>query len=325
MLDPLNRWQQYGEKPDFAGLATFLGLPYTEDPAALQGVDVAIIGAPSDDLVSDRPGARLGPRGVRNASCPAGPRIGSEIDATRVLRCVDFGDAAVVPGRPAASHAAIEALVAELARHGVLPLTVGGDHSITLPVITALAAKHGPVGVIHLDAHTDTGETVFGAVESHGTIFRQMVDQGTIDPARYWQIGLRGYWPGPEVFAWQRDRGIRWHSADDVAAAGMSAVLDEVLAGLGAGPVYLSVDIDVIEPGLIGSATGTPEAGGLSTREVLQAVARIGEATSLVGADVVEVAPRAIGTADAASLVADRILREILHGVAARRLGHAGA
>lgn len=320
MLDPLNRWQQYGEKPDFAALATFLGLPYTEDPEDLAGVDVAIVGAPSDDLVSDRPGARLGPRGVRNASCPAGPRIGSDFDATQVLRCVDFGDAAVVPGRPVESHAAIEALTAELARHGVLPLTVGGDHSVTLPVITALAAKHGPLGVVHLDAHSDTGQMVFGAVESHGTIFRQMVDQGSIDPTRYWQVGLRGYWPGPDVFAWQQDLGIRWHGADAVAEFGIDAVLDEVLGGLGDGPVYLSVDIDVIEPGLIGSATGTPEAGGLSTREVLRAAARVGEQADLVGADVVEVAPREIGTADAASLVADRILREILHGVAARRL-----
>jgi agmatinase len=221
------------------------------------------------------------------------------------------------------SRAAIRALVAEVVGRGVLPLTVGGDHSISLPVITALAERHGPVGVIHLDAHTDTGETVFGAVESHGTIFRQMVDAGTIDPRRYWQIGLRGYWPGPEVFAWQREQGIRWHTADDVAALGVSAVLDAALDGLGPGPVYLSVDIDVIEPGLIGSATGTPEAGGLSTREVLHAVARIGEQAQLGGADVVEVAPREIGTADAASLVADRILREILHGGAARRMAAA--
>lgn len=321
MLDPLDRWRAYGEKPDFAGLATFLGLPYTEDPAALAGVDVAILGAPTDDLVSDRSGARFGPRGVRTASCPPGPRIGSSVDATQVLRCVDFGDAPVTPARPEASHEAIRETVAAVCAAGALPMVVGGDHAISLPVVTALSqAAGGPVGVVHLDAHTDTGEQVFGAALSHGTIYRRLVENGAVDGARYHQIGLRGYWPGPAEFAWQASRGITHHTADDVAARGIGAVLDDVIGALaGDGPVHLSVDIDVIEPGLIGNGTGTPEPGGLSTREVLHAVARIAEAVDLVGFDLVEIAPRLIGTADTAALVGDRILREVLHGLAAGR------
>src|SRR3954467_7752657 len=136
-IDPLKRWHEHGEKPDYAGLLTFGGAPYTEDPAELAGVDVAVVGAPTDDLVSDRPGARLAPRAIRSASCPPGPHLEARIDAFAALRIVDFGDAPGIPADARTSHAAIEATVADVLAAGALPFTLGGDHSITEPCVRA--------------------------------------------------------------------------------------------------------------------------------------------------------------------------------------------
>src|SRR4051794_39693065 len=198
MIDPLERWREYGEKPDYAGLLTFSGMPYTQDPAELAGVDVAIVGAPTDDLVSDRPGTRFGPRAIRAASCPPGPHLEVGVDAMSALRVVDFGDAAVLPADAVRTHAAIEALVGAAVDAGALPVILGGDHSIAEPDMRAVARRRGPVGLIHFDTHTDTGAEVFGVELSHGSIMYRLVEQGHGHPSRYVQIGLRGYWPGGE-------------------------------------------------------------------------------------------------------------------------------
>src|SRR5215471_13983803 len=142
MIDPLARWG-LGDKPDYAGLLTFGGLPYTEDPAELSGVDVAIVGAPVDELVSDRPGARFGPRAIRAASCPPGPHLEAGVDAFAALRIVDFGDAPVIPADPVRSHAAIEETVGHVVAAGAIPVVIGGDHSIAVPDIRACAKAHG--------------------------------------------------------------------------------------------------------------------------------------------------------------------------------------
>jgi arginase family enzyme len=157
VIDPLERWRQYGEKPDYAGLLTYGGAPYTQDPAELAGFDVAIVGAPTDDLVSDRPGTRFAPRAIRAASCPPGPHLESKVDAFEELRIVDFGDAAVLPADAPRSHAAILELVGQVLDAGLLPIVLGGDHSIAEPDIQAVVARHGPVGLVHFDTHTDTG------------------------------------------------------------------------------------------------------------------------------------------------------------------------
>src|SRR3954470_6811964 len=240
MIDPMDRWRQYGEKPDYAGLLTFGGLPYTEDPAELEGMDVAIVGAPTDDLVSDRPGTRCAPRAMRSSSCPSCPHLEAGIDAFAELRMVDFGDAPVTPAS-GGSHAAIEATVAQVVAAGAVPVVLGGDHSIAEPDVRACAAVHGPVGLVHFDTHTDTGRTVFGAELSHGTPMYRLVEDGSIDAARYVQIGLRGYWPGEEELAWQRDRGITSLFMHDVRDRGIRAVVADALAVVGAGPVFLSV------------------------------------------------------------------------------------
>ncbi len=318
MIDPLDRWREHGEKPDFAGLLTFAGLPYTEDPAELEGVDAAIVGAPTDDLVSDRPGARFGPRAIRAAGCPPGPHLEAGVDAVEELRIVDYGDAPVLPADAAASHEAIERTVGEVIDAGATPIVLGGDHSIAEPDIRACAARHGPVGLVHFDTHTDTGSIVFGVEVSHGTPMRRLVEAGQVDPARYVQIGLRGYWPGEEEFSWQRDQGIESIFMHELREAGLEATIERAVESVGDGPVFLSVDIDVLDPAFA-PGTGTPEPGGMTTAELLRACRELAARLDLVGAELVEVIPTAVGSADVTALAADRIVREILTGIALRR------
>jgi agmatinase len=318
VIDPMNRWAQHGEKPDYAGLLTFGGAPFTEDPAELDGFDVAIVGAPMDELVSDRPGARLAPRAIRGASSPSGPHLEVKVDAFEALRVVDFGDAPVVPADPVRSHAAIEATVGQVLAAGCMPVVLGGDHSITEPVVRAVAAKHGPVGMIHFDTHTDTGELVFGAKLSHGTPMRHLVDDGHVVGSRYAQIGLRGYWPGVPEFTWQAEHGITSLFMHDVRDLGIREVVRQAVETLGAGPVYLTVDVDVLDPAFV-PGTGTPEPGGMSTGDLLLAVRTVALELDLVGVDVVEVIPTSVGTNDYSALVAERVIREALTGIALRR------
>ena len=315
MIDPLERWRQYGDKPDYAGLLTFGSLPYTQDPAELEGVDVAIVGAPTDDLVSDRPGTRFGPRAIRAASCPPGPHLEAKVDAMAELRIVDYGDAPVLPADGARTHEAIERTVGEVVAAGAIPIVLGGDHSIAEPDIRACAAGHGPLGLVHFDTHTDTGAEVFGVEVSHGTPMYRLVEQGHVDPKRYVQIGLRGYWPGPKEFAWQEARGITSFFMHDVRELGISAVVERALDVVGAGSAYVSVDVDVLDPAFA-PGTGTPEPGGMTSGDLLWACRTVAERVELVGAEVVEVIPTAPGSSDITALVADRIVRELLTGLA---------
>jgi agmatinase len=320
VIDPLERWRRYGEKPDFAGPLSYGGAPLTQDPSLLAGFDVAIVGAPMDDLVSDRPGARYGPRAIRAASCPPGPHLESGVDAFAELRVVDYGDAPVLPADAARSHAAIEATVGEVVAAGLLPIVLGGDHSIAEPDIRACAKPHGSVGLVHFDTHTDTGTQVFGVEVSHGTPMYRLVRDGIVDPKRYVQIGLRGYWPGEAEFAWQAERGITSFFMHDVRDLGIDAVVERALAVVAEGPTFLTVDVDVLDPAFA-PGTGTPEPGGMTTVELLRAVREVARRVDLVGADVVEVIPTGVGSADVTALVADRIVREMLNGIALRRRG----
>ena len=318
MIDPLERWRDLGDKPDYAGLLTFGSLPYTQDPAELPGLDAAIVGAPTDDLVSDRPGARFGPRAIRAASCPPGPHLEAGVDALRALKVVDFGDAPVVPADPARTRAAIEETVTQVVRAGAVPIVLGGDHSITEPNVGAVFAAHGPVGLVHFDTHTDTGAEVFGVEVSHGTPMYRLVEAGRVDPRRYVQIGLRGYWPGEPEFAWQAQRGITSFFMHDVREVGIRGVVERTIGRVGQGPVFLTVDVDVLDPAFA-PGTGTPEPGGMTSADLLWACRELGRALEVVGADVVEVIPTAVGSADTTALVAERIVREILTGIALRR------
>ena len=318
VIDPLERWREHGEKPDYAGLLTFAGAPYTEDPAELEGADVAIVGAPTDDLVSDRPGARFGPRGIRAASAPPGPHLEAKVDAFSELRVVDYGDAPVLPADARRTHEAIEATVGEVLDAGAVPVVLGGDHGIAEPDIRACAKRHGPVGLVHFDTHTDTGTQVFGVEVSHGTPMYRLVEAGHVDPQRYVQIGLRGYWPGEREFGWQAERGITSLFMHDVREVGIREVVGRALGVAGDGPVFLSVDIDVLDPAYA-PGTGTPEPGGMTTADLLWACREIGAGLRIVGAEVVEVIPTGVGSADVTALAAERVVREIVTGIALAR------
>jgi agmatinase len=318
VIDPLGRWSAWGEKPDYAGLLTFAGVPYTEDVGDLSEAAAVVVGAPFDDLTSDRPGTRNGPRAIRAAGSAPGHGVVHGVDALAALRVVDFGDAPVRPGDVEASHRAIRDTVALVLAAGAIPVVLGGDHSISEPTIQACVERHGIVGVVHFDTHTDTGTHVYGVSRSHGTMMRSLVESGAVDPLRYVQIGLRGYWPPPEDFAWQSERGITHFTTEDVVEHGIGAVVERAVAVVGGGPTYVTVDVDVLDPAYA-PGTGTPEPGGLTSRELLQACRRVAASVDVVGLDVVEVAPIWPGTLDTTALVADRAVRELLTGVALAR------
>jgi arginase family enzyme len=184
--------------------------------------------------------------------------------------------------------------------------------------VRACAAVHGPVGMVHFDTHTDTGSEVFGVERSHGTFIRRLIDGGQLDGARYAQIGLRGYWPGEAEFAWQAEHGITSLFMHDVRDLGIREVVRRAIEAVGPGPVYLTVDVDVLDPAFI-PGTGTPEPGGMTAGDLLLAVRTVAAEVELVGADVVEVIPATIGTSDSSALVADRVVRETLTGLALHR------
>jgi agmatinase len=231
----------------------------------------------------------------------------------------DFGDAPVVPADAARSHAAIQATVTQVLDAQAIPIVLGGDHSIAEPDIRACSLARGaPIGLVHFDTHTDTGTEVFGVDVSHGTPMYRLVEEGRVDPRRYVQIGLRGYWPGPAEFEWQAARGITSFFAHDVRELGIELVVERALEVIGDGPIFLSIDIDVLDPAFA-PGTGTPEPGGLTSAELLWAVRTVAERAEVVGADVVEVIPTAVGSADVTALVAERVVREVMTGIALRR------
>src|SRR5438874_363419 len=225
-------------EPAYAGINAFMKLPVVLDPGGLAGVDVAIVGAPIDDAVSYRPGARFAPRAIRGVdesggSPPSMPNMDLGVDPFAVLTVVDYGDAEVVPADKEASHGAIRTIVGEIVAAGVVPVILGGDHSIAHPDVGAVAdglGKGETLGLVHFDAHADNADTVAGVKLSHGTPLRRLVEDGSLRGENILQIGLRGYWPDPEDFQWARGQGFRWWLMDEVGLRGMEAVIDEVVA-----------------------------------------------------------------------------------------------
>jgi agmatinase len=281
-------------------------------------MDVAIVGAPVDDLTSDRPGTRFGPRAIRAAGCPPGPHLEARVDALDVLRVVDFGDAPVVPSDPLGNHAAIERTVGRVVAAGAIPIVLGGDHSIAEPNVKAVAAVHGPVALVHFDSHTDTGGEVFGVEISHGTPMYRLVRDGHVEGSRYVQIGLRGYWPGEKEFAWQAEHGITSFFMHDLRDRGIRAIVAQTVAIVGEGPVFLTVDVDVLDPAFA-PGTGTPEPGGMTSADLLWACRELASCLQIAGMEVVEVIPTGVASTDVTALVAERIVREALTGIAVGR------
>ena len=302
----------------FADPATLLGARFTPDAAAtgFAGLDVALVGVPMDLGVTNRAGARLGPRAVR-----AVERIGPYEHVLRVapmgdLEVADVGD---MPMKSRFSleecHADIEAFYTEIARAGVTPLSVGGDHSITLPILKALG-RDRPLGMVHIDAHCDTAGEYEGAKFHHGGPFRLAVLEGVLDPARVIQIGIRG---GAEyLWEFSFESGMTVIHAEEVGEMGLDAVIAKARAVVGGGPTYVSFDIDSLDPAFA-PGTGTPEVGGLMPREVL-AILRGLAGIDIVGGDVVEVAPQYDANTTTAQAGA-QMLFELLCLVALRKSG----
>jgi agmatinase len=310
---------------DFRG--SFYKVPWALDEEAIRdaGADIAIVGAPYDEGTSARPGARFGPMAIRTAHVTAGSpwawSLQTEASPFDVLTVVDAGDAPIVPGRPERSLRVIHEKVRRVARAGAIPIVLGGDHSITYPSAAAVARVHDParVGIVHFDAHADTAMDQWGSLIGHGQPMRRLIEEGWIAGPNFVQVGLRGYWPDRETFEWMRGQGLRWHTQVEMEERGVEAVIDEAIAQALDGPdrIYLSVDIDVVDPGMA-PGTGTPESGGMLGRELLRAVRRIAGAVDLAGMDVVEVSPP-YDHAEITAMLAGNVVMEALSALAAAR------
>ena len=237
------------------------------------------------------------------------------------LDVVDFGDAWCPHGQTERSHSNIRERVFEVARRGIAPVILGGDHSITWPAATAVADHHGwgNVGIVHFDAHADTADIIEGNLASHGTPMRRLIESGAVRGRHFVQVGLRGYWPPPEVFAWMQEQGMRWHLMQEIWERGSKAVIEDAITEAldGADALYLSVDIDVLDPGFA-PGTGTPEPGGMNPADLLRAVRQITLDANVVALDVVEVSPP-YDWADTTVNNAHRVVFEFLAGFAEKR------
>lgn len=312
--------------PQYLGPATFMKVRTLSEPEELDAVrpDVAIVGAPWDDGTTYRPGARFGPRAVRVANYqPPEWHLDLQIAPFAVLNVIDYGDAVCYPGLTEQAHKAIRARVSEVASRRIVPMVIGGDHSITYPSATAVADAygHGNVAMLHFDAHADTGNSSWGNLASHATPMRRLIESGAIPGRNFVQLGLRGYWPDQETFAWMRDQGMRWHLMTELIERGVDTVLEQAIREAldGAEFVYLSVDIDVLDPGFA-PGTGTPEPGGMQPADLLRAIRNIGLRTKLIAMDVVEVSP----PFDHAEITAQNANRCILDAISALAVKKSG-
>lgn len=316
------------DEPSYSGIQTFQKVPFVRDAEGLQGADVVIVGAPMDEMVTHRPGTRFGPRAIRGATDlgTSSWHMDLGVDPFQSLSIVDHGDALVRPGDAHFNHRSIRETIDRIVDVGAVPVVLGGDHSIAFPDIAAVAERlpHGSLAVVQFDTHADTATENYGVEWSHGTPFRHLVDQGVIPGERLIQIGLRGGWPYPPELVWARTKGVRWHRMEQIIGEGIDRVTELVVEEIGdAQNVFLSVDIDVLDPAFA-PGTGTPEPGGLTSRELLRAVRRIVLAHDLAGMDVVEVSPP-FDHSDITALAAHRVVIEALSALALRRRGGAPA
>jgi guanidinobutyrase len=295
------------EMPRFGGIATMMRLPHVPDAA---GLDVAFVGVPFDIGTSNRAGARFGPRQIRTESCLIRPyNMATRAAPFDSLQVADIGDVAINTFNLEKSVAIIEQAYDEILEQGCKPLTMGGDHTISLPILRALKKQHGPVGIVHVDAHADINDHMFGEPVAHGTPFRRAIEEGLIEPSRMVQIGLRASGYAADDFDWPREQGVRVVQAEECWYQSLKPLMEEVRTQLGTGPVYLTFDIDGLDPAYA-PGTGTPEIGGLTVHQGLEII-RGCRGLDVVGGDLVEVAP-AYDTSGNTALVAANLLFEML-------------
>ena len=313
---------QYG--PDI----TFLGVGRCDldDLSSYADADVVIIGAPFDGGTSHRPGTRFGPQAIRMTDYlphdGSRPSLALRTDGLTDLRVLDAGDVEMFSGDIEVALPALERAVEQVVRAGAIPVVLGGDHSIALPDATGVAnvLGHGRVSVIHFDAHADTGDIEFGSLWGHGQPMRRLIESGAVRGDRFLQLGLRGYWPPPPTLDWMARQQMRSYEMTEIVHRGLVDCLSEAfaIATDDCDGVFLSVDIDVCDPGHA-PGTGTPEPGGLTARELLDAVRRICLELPVVGVDVVEVSPP-YDHADITAALANRVVLESLSAIARRRM-----
>ena len=302
------------EMPRFAGPGTFMRLPAAE---GAEGLDACFVGVPMDIGTSHKPGTRFGPRQIRAESAMLRPyNMATRLSPFDRMQVADIGDVAIDTFDLKRSVHIIEETFTSIVATGCVPLAMGGDHTLTFPILKAVAARHGPVGLIHVDAHADINDEMFGERIAHGTPFRRAFEAGVIDPVRTWQIGLRGTGYADDDFEWSRAQGFRVVQAEQCWHRSLAPLMEEVRAEMGDGPVYLSYDIDSLDPAYA-PGTGTQEIGGLTTIQALEIV-RGCAGLRLVGCDLVEVSPPLdpVGTT---ALVAANLLYEMLCAIASGR------
>ena len=295
------------DMPRFGGIATMMRLPHVTDAS---GLDVAFVGVPFDIGTSNRAGARFGPRQIRSESCLIRPyNMATRAAPFDSLQVADLGDVAINTFNLQKSIAIIESAYDEILTHDCKPLTMGGDHTISLPILRALNRKHGPLGIVHVDAHADVNDTMFGEKIAHGTPFRRAIEEGLINPVRMAQIGLRATGYEADDFDWPRSQGVRVVQAEECWYQSLKPLMAEIREQLGEGPVYITFDIDGLDPAYA-SGTGTPEIGGLTIHQGLEII-RGCRGLDVIGGDLVEVAP-AYDTSGNTALTAANLLFEML-------------
>lgn len=300
--------------PRFAGVRTFMRLPHV---VTTEDVDFAVVGIPFDTGASYRVGARFGPQAIRAGSTLLRPYNAFHgIDLFEHLSGVDYGDVPVVPGAIQPSYDRIVEGLAPLVDAGVVPLGLGGDHSITLAELRALSRRHGPLGMIQVDAHPDTWDGYWGEAYTHGTVFRRAVEEGVLDPTRVVQIGMRGAIYAEDDYEQSRALGMELITMQEVREIGLAAVSERAHARVGGGPTFVSFDIDSLDPAFA-PGTGTPEVGGFATHEAITLLRSLA-GIDLVGADVVEVLP-AYDHAEITAMAAANVLFELVSLLAVRR------
>lgn len=295
------------DMPRFAGPATMMRLPSAVNA---KGLDAAFVGVPMDIGTSHRSGTRFGPRQIRAESAMLRPyNMATRVSPFDAMQIADLGDIAINTFNLERSVEIIEQGIDDIAKHDCVPMTMGGDHTLTLPVLRAMAKKHGPVGLVHVDAHADINEHMFGEAVAHGTPFRRAVEEGLLDTQRVVQIGLRGTGYADDDFDWPRQQGFRVVQAEECWHQSLSPLMAEVRDQIGDGPVYLSFDIDSLDPAYA-PGTGTLEIGGLTTVQGLEIIRGM-KGLNIVGADLVEVSPP-YDMAGTTALIAANLLFEML-------------